>query len=90
MRSADLRSFFLLLRARSKDPDGWRRGSDTLDQKCGQAGTPQIKSNSSELELLKSTSFDLQSTTINDVLTTSNNFLQLSRSMVDVLPTSFT
>ena len=54
------------------------------------AGTPQIKSSSSDLELPKSTSFDLQSTTSIDDPTTSNNFLQLSRSMVDVLPTSFT
>lgn len=75
MRNADGRSFFLLQRARSEDRKSWRRGSDTLDQKCGQAGTLQIKSSSSELELLKSTSFDLQSTTINDDSTTLNNFL---------------
>ena len=75
--------FFVFVRGVAL-PIGRAEGTDS------KAGTPQIKSSSSELELLKSTSFDLQSTTVNDDLTISNNFLQLSRSMVEILPTSLT
>lgn len=53
-RNAGLRSFFLLYRTRSKDRKGWRRGSDTLDQKCGQAGSPQINNGSGAFEPLLS------------------------------------
>jgi len=72
-RKTALFAVFFLLRG-GGHPIGRAGGTDR------KAGTPQIKSSSSELELLKSTSFDLQSTTL-------NNFLQPSRSMVEVLPT---
>ena len=65
-------------------PIGRAEGTDR------KAGTPQIKSSSSSIEPLKSISFDRESTTFIDNHTTSNNFLQISRSMVEVLPTSFT
>jgi len=50
-RNADLRSFFLLRQ-------GGIRRSDNPEQKCRQAGSPQIKSSSSALELRNLTSFD--------------------------------
>ena len=53
-KERSMRSFFLLQRARSKDWKGWRRGSDTLDQKCGQAGLPQINNGSGAFESLVS------------------------------------
>lgn len=82
-RKTALFAVFFLLRG-GGHPIGRAGGTDRKE------GTPQIKSSSSELELLKSTSFDLQSTNFIDDPTTSNNFLQLSRSMVEVFPTFFT
>lgn len=82
-RKTALFAVFFLLRG-GGHPIGCAGGSNR------KAATPQIKSSSSMLELLKSTSFDLQSTTSIDDPTTSNNFPQLSRSMVEVLPTFFT
>ena len=50
-RSAYLRSFFCFVRSVALRSDG-------LEEPIGRAGTLQIKSSSSELELLNLTSFD--------------------------------